>query len=43
MLNKIDLVPRKDLQGVISSAALNLGLKPDQVVPIVAKDGKNLG
>ena len=26
----------------ISNAALNLGLKPDQIVPIVAKDGKNL-
>jgi small GTP-binding protein len=43
VLNKIDLVPRKDLQGVIASAAQNLGLKPDQIVPIVAKDGKNLG
>src|SRR6266487_3274375 len=43
VLNKIDLVPRKDLQGVISSAALNLGLEHDQIVPIVAKDGKNLG
>jgi len=43
VLNKIDLVPRKDLQSVISSAALNLGLKPDQIVPIVAKDGRNLG
>ena len=43
VLNKIDLVPRKDLQGVISSAALNLGLNTDQIVPIVAKDGKNLG
>ena len=43
VLNKIDLVPRKDLQAVISSAALNLGLEPDQIVPIVAKDGKNLG
>ncbi len=43
VLNKIDLVPRKDLQGVISNAALNLGLEPDQIVPIVAKDGKNLG
>jgi len=42
VLNKIDLVPRKDLQSVLSSAALNLGLKPDQIVPIVAKDGKNL-
>lgn len=43
VLNKIDLVPRKDLQAVISNAALNLGLNPDQIVPIVAKDGKNLG
>jgi len=43
VLNKIDLVPHKDLQGVISNAAMNLGLEPDQIVPIVAKDGKNLG
>ena len=43
VLNKIDLVPRKDLQGVISNAALNLGLEPDQIVAIVAKEGKNLG
>jgi small GTP-binding protein len=42
VLNKIDLVPRKDLQSVISSAASNLGLKPDQILPIAAKDGKNL-
>ena len=43
VLNKIDLVPRKDLQSVLSSAALNLGLSTDQIVPIVAKDGRNLG
>jgi GTPase len=43
VMNKVDLVPRKDLQGVISSAAVNLGLKPDEIIPIVAKDGKNLG
>jgi small GTP-binding protein len=43
VLNKIDLVPHKDLQGVISNAAMNLGLEPDQIVPIVAKDGRNLG
>jgi GTPase len=43
VLNKIDLVPRKDLQSVVASAALNLGLQPDQIVPIVAKDGRNLG
>lgn len=43
VLNKIDLVPRKDLQAVISSAARNLDLQPDQIVPIAARDGKNLG
>jgi small GTP-binding protein len=43
VLNKVDLVPRKDMQSVISSAAANLGLKPDEIVPIVAKAGKNLG
>ena len=42
VLNKTDLVPRKDLQAVMSSAALNLGLEPDQVIPVVAKDGKNI-
>jgi small GTP-binding protein len=42
-LNKIDLLPRKELQAVLASAARNLGLEPDQIVPIVAKDGKNLG
>jgi uncharacterized protein (DUF697 family) len=43
VLNKIDLVPRKDLQAVIAQAARNLGLEHDQIVPIVARDGKNLG
>jgi small GTP-binding protein len=43
VLNKIDLVPPKDLPAVISNAALNLGLNPDQIVPIVARDGRNLG
>lgn len=43
VLNKIDLIQRKDLQAVIASVARNLGLEPDQIVPIVAKDGKNLG
>jgi GTP-binding protein Era len=42
VLNKVDLIPHKDLQGVISIAARNLGLEPDQIVPIAAKDGKNL-
>jgi small GTP-binding protein len=43
VLNKIDLVQRKDLQAVISNAARNLGLEPDQIIPMAAKDGKNLG
>jgi small GTP-binding protein len=43
VLNKIDLVAHKDLPAVIASAAQNLGLQPDQIVPLVAKDGRNLG
>ena len=42
VLNKIDLVNRKDLDGVISQAAANLGLKPEQVIPVAARNGKNL-
>ena len=42
VLNKTDLVKHKDLQGVIAQAADNLGLEPEQVIPVVAKDGKNL-
>ena len=43
VLNKIDMLHVRDLQAVISSAALNLGLEPDQIVSIAAKDGRNLG
>jgi small GTP-binding protein len=42
VLNKVDLVPRKDLPAVISSAAANLDLKTDEIIPIVAKNGRNL-
>jgi small GTP-binding protein len=42
VLNKIDLVKQKDLNGVLSQAAANLGLQPEQVIPVAAKDGKNL-
>ena len=42
VLNKIDLVARKDLDGVISQAAQDLGLKAEQVIPLAARDGKNL-
>jgi GTP-binding protein Era len=43
VLNKIDLLSRKDLPAVIARAAQNLGLEPEQIVPIAAKDGRNLG
>ncbi len=42
VLNKVDLVPRKDLSGVITSAAANLDLDPDAIIPIVARNGQNL-
>lgn len=41
-LNKMDLVSYSDMDSVIAQSAANLGLKPAQVVPIVAKDGQNL-
>ncbi|HEX2979023.1 MAG TPA: GTPase [Anaerolineaceae bacterium] len=41
VMNKMDLV-RREKNVVIEQAAENLNLKPDQVIPIVAKDGKNL-
>ena len=42
VLNKTDLVSRKDMAAVLASAAANLGLRPEQVLPIAARDGKNL-
>ena len=42
VLNKTDLISRRELDGVISRAAENLGLLPEQVIPVAAKDGKNL-
>ncbi len=41
-LNKIDLV-RKEEAAVIAGVAANLGLPPEQIIPIAAKDAKNLG
>lgn len=41
VLNKIDLV-RQEAQTVVNQAAQNLGLPPDQVIPIAAKDNTNL-
>jgi GTP-binding protein Era len=42
VLNKVDLVGKESNQ-VVSKAAHSLGIKPEQVIPIVAKTGKNLG
>jgi small GTP-binding protein len=42
VINKIDLVERRHLEGVINQAAQNLGLKPEQISPLAARDGKNL-
>ncbi len=42
LLNKVDLVGPKLVDSIVNKAAENLGLSPDQVIPIVAKDGKNL-
>ncbi len=41
VLNKSDLVKR-DLTAVTQEAAASLGLKPEQVIPISARDGNNL-
>ncbi len=40
-LNKVDLV-RSDQAGVLKLVASHLGLQEGQVIPITAKDGKNL-
>ncbi len=42
VLNKSDLAKR-DLEAVIQGVASNLGLKPEQVIPISAKYGINVG
>lgn len=41
VLNKTDLV-RREVSEVVRLAATNLQLEPEQVIPIVAKDGRNL-
>jgi GTPase len=41
VLNKVDLVQR-DLKKIIEVSASNLGLTQEQIIPIAAKDGKNL-
>ena len=41
VLNKIDLV-RKEEDAVVAHAAGNLGLETEQIIPIAARDGRNL-
>jgi GTPase len=43
ILNKIDLVAgARERDRVVEAAARNLGLRPEEVVPCVAKDGKHV-
>jgi small GTP-binding protein len=42
LMNKMDLVEPKLKESLIERAAQNLELKPDQIIPVVARDGKNL-
>ncbi|MEA4908109.1 MAG: GTPase [Anaerolineaceae bacterium] len=41
VLNKVDLV-RKDQRRAVEQAAASLRLEPEQVIPLVAKNGENL-
>lgn len=43
VLNKMDLVPRRDRAQVRDEAARNLRLKPSQIIDIVATEGTNVG
>ena len=40
-INKIDLV-KKDINKIVEQAAVTLEIAPDQILPIAAKDGKNI-
>ncbi len=42
VLNKADLLNKRDLQAVLERTALNLRLSAEQVVPVSAKTGANL-
>jgi small GTP-binding protein len=42
ILNKSDLVKR-DLEAAVQKVATNLGLKPEQVIPVSARHGDNVG
>ena len=42
LLNKIDLIDKKERPAVLESAARNLGLEPNQVIDTVAMDGTHV-
>ena len=42
VINKCDLIKRHQLPAVLRKAAANLGLSPEQVIGVAAKDGKDL-
>ena len=43
VLNKMDLVDKRDRDAVLESAARNLGLEPAQIIGTVAESGENVG
>ena len=43
LLNKIDLIPKKERATVVESAARNLRLEPSQIIDTVATEGTHVG
>ena len=43
VLNKVDLISKRDREKVLNAAARNLRLKPSQVIDTVATEGTNVG
>jgi len=43
VLNKVDLIPKRDRGKVLNAAAHNLRLKPSQIIDTVATEGTNVG
>ena len=42
VLNKMDLIRKRDCEAVVASAAANLGLEPFQLIQTVATEGENV-
>ncbi|MBN1660288.1 MAG: 50S ribosome-binding GTPase [Anaerolineae bacterium] len=42
VLNKMDLIGKRDREAVVASAAANLGLNPFQIIQTVATEGENV-